>query len=628
MNDGFFSTSAIKLCAKPKLPPRLTVEMPPAVGYVPKLNPAFNPDIDQMVMDIECYINYFLIKFYRLSDGEYFEYERTQNSKLATDSILIILKKYEIITFNGNTFDIPILNYALSGANNRELKQACNDLIKSELAVWQFEKKHNLKPLKVKHIDLIELMPGMVSLKIFGGRLNCKKIQDLPYKESSTLTEPMMDEISDYCGNDLELTGLVYQNLYPQIELRRVMSKQYKIDLLSKSDAQIAETVIKAELEDILNTELKKISKITDDFYYSAPDFIQFSNPVLKEALEIVTTEPFTMSDAGRPEMPEALTKLKVKIGNSIYNMGMGGLHSTEKTSYHVTNDKFSIWDWDVTSYYPSIILRCGLYPKQLGTAFLDVYEKIVIERVAAKAAKDKVKADVLKIVVNGSYGKLGSPYSTLYAPDLMVQVTVTGQLALLMLIDMMEQKGIAVVSGNTDGIVLKCPVGKEDMMRYIIKRWEKQTGFDMEHTTYAGIYARDVNNYIAIKDDGEVKLKGCFAPAGIAKNPENEICTIAMINYIKYGTPFRHTIRNCFDITKFVTVRSVNSGGAEMNGVYIGKALRWYHTTNKVEAIRRCDNKDRIPLTEGCIPIMDITGEFPKDIDYDWYENKCSELF
>jgi hypothetical protein len=308
--------------------------------------------------------------------------------------------------------------------------------------------------------------------------------------------------------------------------------------------------------------------------------------------------------------------------------MGMGGLHSTEKTSYHVTNDKFSIWDWDVTSYYPSIILRCGLYPKQLGTAFLDVYEKIVIERVAAKAAKDKVKADVLKIVVNGSYGKLGSPYSTLYAPDLMVQVTVTGQLALLMLIDMMEQKGIAVVSGNTDGIVLKCPVGKEDMMRYIIKRWEKQTGFDMEHTTYAGIYARDVNNYIAIKDDGEVKLKGCFAPAGIAKNPENEICTIAMINYIKYGTPFRHTIRNCFDITKFVTVRSVNSGGAEMNGVYIGKALRWYHTTNKVEAIRRCDNKDRIPLTEGCIPIMDITGEFPKDIDYDWYENKCSELF
>jgi hypothetical protein len=44
--------------------------------------------------------------------------------------------------------------------------------------------------------------------------------------------------------------------------------------------------------------------------------------------------------------------------------------------------------------------------------------------------------ADSLKITINGSFGKLGNYYSALYAPDLMVQVTVTGQLALLKLIE------------------------------------------------------------------------------------------------------------------------------------------------------------------------------------------------
>lgn len=62
------------------------------------------------------------------------------------------------------------------------------------------------------------------------------------------------------------------------------------------------------------------------------------------------------------------------------------------------------------------------------------------------------------KIVLNGTFGKLGSKYSFLYSPNLMIQVTITGQLALLMLIEALEAAGISVVSANTDGIVSRCP--------------------------------------------------------------------------------------------------------------------------------------------------------------------------
>src|SRR5665648_505827 len=116
----------------------------------------------------------------------------------------------------------------------------------------------------------------------------------------------------------------------------------------------------------------------------------------------------------------------------------------------------FYLIDKDCTSYYPSIILGLRLYPTHMGDCFLEVYETIVNKRLEAKRNKDKVVANALKITINGSFGKLGSKYSNLYAPDLLIQVTLTGQLALLMLIEMIEGIGISIVSGNTDGIVIK----------------------------------------------------------------------------------------------------------------------------------------------------------------------------
>ena len=49
-----------------------------------------------------------------------------------------------------------------------------------------------------------------------------------------------------------------------------------------------------------------------------------------------------------------------------------------------------------------------------------------------AEQKKWEIIANALKIVVNGSFGKFGSRYSILYSPDLMLQVTITGQLCRL----------------------------------------------------------------------------------------------------------------------------------------------------------------------------------------------------
>ena len=84
--------------------------------------------------------------------------------------------------------------------------------------------------------------------------------------------------------------------------------------------------------------------------------------------------------------------------------------------------------------------------------------------RVAAKHSKEKyidgipkdVLAQVLKIVINSIYGKLGFERGDICDRLAVLKVTINGQLLLLKLCEELELNGIQVYSANTDGIVVK----------------------------------------------------------------------------------------------------------------------------------------------------------------------------
>ena len=263
-----------------------------------------------------------------------------------------------------------------------------------------------------------------------------------------------MEDTKLYCINDLDTTIDLYRQIEDRIKLRVDMSNKYGQDLLSKSDAQIAEVVIKSEL-----TKKRiycKTPKIPNGktFKYEVPDFISFKSKQLKDILEIIKTNDFELDGKGSIKLPSVLKNAKIELGNSIYQLGIGGIHSTENKQAIIPTEHQFLIDKDVASYYPSIILNQKLYPRHLGTPFLDVYKEIVEERLKAKKEGNKIVNESLKIVINGSFGKLGSKYSALYSPDLMIAVTLTGQLSLLMLIEELENNDISVISSNTDGFV------------------------------------------------------------------------------------------------------------------------------------------------------------------------------
>ena len=577
------------------------------------------------IVDTECYPNYWLCMFRHATTGELRWWEADGDMF----DLRVMFERHCTIGFNSKHYDMPMIAAALAGATCAQLKDVNDAIILRGMKPWDIEREYGYTvPQGWDHVDLFDVAPGVAtSLKMYGGRMHSKRLRDLPFDPNVPLTPAQIVELREYCGNDLITTVDMYNKLQPQLELRAVMGTEYGLDLRSKSDAQIAEAVIRQEVQNKLGYRIYRPELDQNySFHYKVPSFVQFEAPGLQHMLSIMRSALFTLDSKGAVEMPTSLDSMRIRIGRGVYRMGLGGLHSTEANISERVTQGWRIVDRDVTSYYPTIILTQELFPAHMGRAFLEVYRKLVDDRIEAKRAGQKVKADALKICVNGSFGKLGSPWSVLYSPDLLIAVTLTGQLALLMLIEMIDGLDIDVVSANTDGVVSMVSYDRRAEFEAVIAWWECITGFVTEETEYVALYSKDVNNYIAIKPDGTTKLKGSYATAGMQKNPANEVCVDAVIAYLTTGKPIADTLRECTDVRKFLTIRNVKGGGM-YDGQYLGRAVRWYYAVGETRHIAYATNGKKVARSEGCRPLMELPDAVPADVNLRWYWDEAMSI-
>lgn len=619
-----------------------------------------------LIYDVESYKNYWLVSFKCTRTGKVVYFEDSPSGQLIINGepivdpmqfcflLNFILNRFLIVGFNCRSYDLPMVLVALQGVRAWKLNDISQEIIQGGMLAHEVEKKYGVRSTSVNQIDLIEVAPIEASLKLYAGRLHCQRMQDLPFNIHAELTVEQAAIVRDYNINDLDNTELLFNELATSIVLREELGKEYDLDLRSKSDAQIAEAVIGIELEKIGSKATKPTIEPGWTFNYQVPDCLEYKTPQLQKVLEVVRNATFVVGDGGKAMCPDEIKALKIPLGNCVYRMGNGGLHSSEQSVSYFADETQLLRDVDVESFYPWLILTQGLYPQHLGPAFLKVFESIVNRRIHAKRTGNKKTSDSLKITINGTFGKLGNRYSAMYAPDLMSQVTISGQLYLLMLIEMLELAGFSIVSANTDGIVILCPPERAEEMETIVIVWEEKTGLRTEETRYKSIHFRDVNNYIAVKykQDKETKawldevegckMKGIYAEVGsalnspLSKNPESYICSMAVQAMLLDQTPIAETIGNFganapqthypTPMSRFVSVRTVK-GGAQKDGVYLGRAIRWYYAKGETGEINYVLSGNKVANSEGAKPLMIMPEDIPEDLDYDHYYNEAVDM-
>jgi hypothetical protein len=620
-------------------------------------------DKEEATCDTECFSDYWCIGFQNIATNKQVVYELYDGCELDIPKVRNILRKYRIYTFNGATYDIAMICLAMSGADNQTLKECNDDIIVRRMPMWKLVDKYPIiVPAWLDTVDLFDVAPGVkISLKKYAARMGMRRMKETPVpfdKPLRPVERPQLRKrVVEYMFNDLDVTAELKRRLPDELTLRFDLTRQYKVDVRSKSDAQIAEALISAEYERKTKQRPEKPTVVAMDFKYTPPDFIKFETPQLQEMLHVVTTASFKVRGGPKPDnhssdaykkawgvvkLPDSIKALDIKINGTQYKMGIGGLHSKEKKRSFIMDEDTVIEDRDVRGYYPALMLACGFSPASIGVHFTPIFKHFVETRnkyksLAAKFKKlDKAKSvsykrvsDAFKIVNNGTFGKTGSPYSVLYAPKMMINVTITGQLCLLMLIERLTLAGFTVISANTDGIVTVIPKDRYNEFDNIVWDWEFDTHLATEAVRYYGVYSRDVNSYIALTadEDGnpvEAKRKGLFAKAGLQEkhDPTFDICSTAVVNYLLKGDDIEQTIRSCGDIREFVGVKQVEKPGGFYNGEHLGVMVRWYYSVDTPYAFISKESGARVSGTTGCRPIMDLPDDYsvPEDLDYEWY--------
>lgn len=383
-----------------------------------------------------------------------------------------------------------------------------------------------------------------------------------------------LQEMADYNDNDVYIVAELIRMNQEEVLLRYRISEEYKVDVFSASRSTIADKVIvklyskytglhpKAFIDTKTIRRKIVVSEILSDK-------IAFSTPELNDILSGIRS--LTLRGE-KGEFDREFTFM----GTS-YTIATGGLHSNEIPAVYVEDDENIIVDRDVSSYYPNMIRSLKVCQKHLlSKAWFRIADTIVDERLEHKhLSKDKsldskerdkhaTAAACLKIVANaGIFGKMGSEKSFLCDKKAMYQVTINGQLFLLMLIEKLELAGIHVISANTDGIVTIVPRKLEQTADDICHWWEKHLGLELEFTYYTKYVTEGVNSYLTVKRGGSSKFKGRMNPKmfleDLSKGYNSPIVAKCVTEYFINGTPVMETLRNAKSILDFCRTQNVN---------------------------------------------------------------------
>ena len=532
-----------------------------------------------VIYDIETLKEYFLVVV--LVPGEPYRSFKVNRHHNDLNAFMVFTERYKDyywVGYNNLRFDSQVIEWIMRNQEHwfdltnleiaARIHQKAADVIHD--ANYDVFPEYRETDLTLRQIDLFKIhhfdnKNRRVSLKRLEFEMDLENIEEMPIDHNkSGLTKEEIVLTTEYCFNDVWATYQFYKittgdcdhPLYKgnnQIELRQDIEQEFGIPCINYSDSKIGDEMIKKYYCQEKRIEYRELPKKgtfrkSIDVKECIAKYVKFTSPELKQFLARIKKMSLGLQDDFKEEL---------HFYGNVYSFMKGGLHTENSPKIFEADDTHEIIDWDVSSYYPAIIINNGRYPAHLGKEFLRGYKAMFEKRLELKplAKKDKrIKGIVgaLKLAVNSVYGKSSDMQNWIYDRQLTMFTTITGELSLMMLIEAYELAGIHVISANTDGVTIMIKKCYKDEMDKINKWWMDLTSYELERTDYQKIIFSTVNDYLAIKTDGEVKKKGDFlTDFELHKNKSARIVPMALEQYYTRDIPVDSSIRshnNIFD--------------------------------------------------------------------------------
>jgi len=302
------------------------------------------------------------------------------------------------------------------------------------------------------------------------------------------------------------------------------------------------------------------------------------------------------------------------------------------------------IRNYDVASYYPHLMVLCGYTSRNIPSP--ETFANVLERRLKAKEEGDKHTSDTLKLVVNTTYGAMLNQYNDLFDPLMGRSVCISGQLFLLDLTyGYLEAcDTVKIIQTNTDGVLISVDDSELPKIHAVNREWEERTGFTLEEDKVRKVVQANVNNYIMVMFDGQVKTKGGYVTYGIAPagawNVNNDYVIVkkAIIDYFVKDKPVEETILACDNILEFQYIAKAGGKYSHVyhivngNKIQVQKVNRVYATKDwRMGTLYKVHVETGRPSKIGGLPancIIDNKNELTIEaVDKDHYVQKAKKM-
>lgn len=523
-------------------------------------------------------------------------------------------KRDAFVGFNNSRYDDYIFRAILTGLNPYFVSRW---IINDNKPGYSYP---NIGRYNFVSLDLSTDVVGAVgiSLKQIEANMGLSIVESpISFDINRNLTQEELDDVLKYCKHDVAATQRLLEERADYIKSKFWLIKEFKLSL---SDLTKTTNMMTAK---ILDAQTRNFS---DEYIYDMPDFVKIDK--YREVLDLYKS-PIDYDKT-----------LTLSIAGVEHKLAYGGLHGARPNYINSVGD---IWLFDVSSYYPSMIVEYGFGSRRCKN--IRKYDDIYHQRMLMKK-QGKVESDYLKNVLNAMTGAMKFAGNPMYDPKQNNQICITGQLLLIDLIEKLEPY-CTLIQSNTDGIIIDIKPGCRQAVGDATVEWEKRTRLSLSATQIVQIAQKDVNNYVFKSDRGKIKAIGGYLKnwKGATWTHANySIIHTALVNALLSGDvdEITKTIVSCNDPLQFQTVVKltgkfdhlalVNEVGQETKRLQnVVRVFACGYTSEKIMKIR----EDGRQISAGNLPDNCMicnedlsSADVMKDLNKQWYIKKALEMY
>lgn len=519
--------------------------------------------------------------------------------------------------YNIREYDQWIFKGILAGFNPYSINE---HIITKGLKGYQFSSTLRCFPLIT--YDLLQLNTSLKQLEGMQGHNIYES--NIDFRIDRKLTPQELEEMIKYNVNDVEETVYLFPQLKGDFVVQLELINEFKlpISFMGRTQSQLVAEILGAQ-----RIECK------DDFNLNFPEYL---NKIKKYSHIVTWFKQFKSTREFTDEEKKIIyaQKLDVMVAGVPHTFAWGGLHGAILKYY---GEGFYL-HIDVSQYYPSLTVGHNYFSRATSDEGKQRYDMMRKESIRLKKFPElKTKRAGYKLCNNKAYGCMKDQYNPLYDPLMANNICVTGQLALLLLIEMLEDAIERLIQSNTDGLIVKLRSLEDyELVDDICWEWEQLTGVKLAFDPIiVKIFQKDVNNYLFINELGEVESKGAYVKSLSPLDNDLPVVNKALKEYMIHGTPPEETVNKCDELIDFQKIVKLSGkyDYVQHNGQrYTNKCYRVFASCSEADGMIykcRCGKSDKFANTpeRAFLENGDITGmKVPDKLDRQYYVNICKE--